>query len=72
MSVLEIYAAICIAVGMPDEEPTILGEASDEISAQYLDASKAHDLLGWTSTMSIGDGLARTFAWYQALLGTSA
>jgi CDP-glucose 4,6-dehydratase len=72
MSVLEVYTAICIAACMADEKPTILGEASDEIAAQYLDSSKAHDLLGWTPTMSIGDGLARTFAWYQALLGTSA
>ena len=72
MSVLEVYAAICNAAGMKAEEPTILGEASDEISAQYLDASKAHDLLGWIPTISIRDGLARTFAWYQALLGISA
>jgi CDP-glucose 4,6-dehydratase len=72
MSVLEIYAAICEAAGKSDEKPTILGEASDEIASQYLDSSKARDLLGWTPTMSIGDGLARTFAWYQALLGTSA
>jgi CDP-glucose 4,6-dehydratase len=72
MSVLEIYAAICDAAGMPDEKPAILGEASDEISAQYLNASKARDLLGWVPTMSLGDGLAQTFAWYRAFLGASA
>ena len=72
MSVLEIYAAICDAAGMSDEKPLILGEASDEISAQYLNASKARDLLGWVPTMSLGDGLAQTFAWYRAFLGASA
>ena len=72
MSVLEIYAAICDAAGMPDEKPLILGEASDEISAQYLNAAKARDLLGWAPTMSLGDGLAQAFAWYQAFLGASA
>ena len=72
MSVLEIYAAMCDAAGMPDEEPSILGEASDEIPAQYLDASKARDLLGWVPTISLADGLAQTFAWYQAFLGASA
>jgi len=72
MSVLEIYAAICDAAGMADTEPAILGEASDEIPAQYLNASKARDLLGWAPTISLGDGLAQTFAWYQAFLGASA
>jgi len=72
MSVLEIYAAICDAAGMADTEPSILGEASDEIPAQYLNASKAREGLGWVSTMSLGDGLAQTFAWYQSFLGASA
>ena len=72
MSVLEIYAAICDAAGTSDEKPLILGEASDEIAAQYLNASKARDLLGWAPTMSLGDGLAQTFAWYQAFLGASS
>lgn len=72
MSVLEIYAAICDAAGMADTEPVILGEASDEILAQYLDASKARDLLGWVPTISLRDGLAHTFAWYQVFLGASA
>jgi len=72
MSVLEIYAAICDAAGMADTEPAILGEASDEIPAQYLNASKAREGLGWTPTISLGDGLAQTFAWYQAFLGASA
>ena len=72
MSVLEIYAAICDAAGSADTEPSILGEASDEIPAQYLNASKARDLLGWVPTISLGDGLAQTFAWYRAFLGASA
>ena len=71
MSVLEIYAAICDAAGMADTEPSILGEASDEIPAPYLNASKARDLLGWVPTISLGDGLAQTFAWYRAFLGAS-
>ncbi len=52
MSVVEIYVAICDVAGMADTEPSILGEASDEIPAQYLNASKARDLLGWAPTMS--------------------
>jgi CDP-glucose 4,6-dehydratase len=72
MSALEMYAAICDAAGMSDEKPLILGEASDEISAQYLNASKARDLLGWAPTMSLGDGLAQTFGWYQSFLGAFA
>ena len=70
MSVLEIYAAICEAAGMPDKKPSILGEASDEIPAQYLDASKARAQLDWSASVSLADGLARTFEWYREYLGT--
>ena len=66
MSVLEIYAAICEAAGKSDKKPTILGEASDEIPAQYLDSSKARETLAWTPSIRLTDGLAKTFKWYES------
>jgi len=68
MSVLEIFRAACAAAGEPDCEPLVLGEASDEIPAQYLDASKAQAQLNWSAHVSLTDGLARTFEWYREYL----
>lgn len=67
-SVLEIYRAVCISAGRPDVEPDILGEAHDEIVAQYLDATRAHDELGWYASIGLEDGLLHTFEWYRGLL----
>ena len=71
-SVLEIYRAACAAAGRPEVEPEILGEADDEIAAQYLDATRAHEELGWYASTTLEDGLQRTFEWYRRLLDGSA
>lgn len=68
--VLELYEAICAAVGKPDTEPLVLGEAADEIPAQHLDASLARAELGWEVGHSLEDGLRRTVAWYRDLFAT--
>ncbi len=69
LSVMDIYQACCAAAGQPDAEPKILNNAQGEIKDQYLNAAKARDVLGWTSSVSLEAGLARTFEWYQGLLG---
>ena len=68
LSVMDIYKACCVAAGQPDVEPKILNKAEGEIKDQYLNAAKARDVLGWTSSVSLEDGLARTFEWYQETL----
>ena len=68
LSVMDIYKACCIAAGQPDIEPKILNKAEGEIKDQYLNAAKARDVLGWTSSVSLEAGLTRTFEWYQDLL----
>jgi CDP-glucose 4,6-dehydratase len=71
-NVLEIYGSLCQAtVGAP-VDPLVLGEASDEIAAQYLDATRARDELGWTAALSLDEGLERTVDWYRALGPTVA
>ena len=45
--VLDIYAACCIAAGVPGLEPKILDQAVGEIKDQYLDSSLARSELGW-------------------------
>jgi CDP-glucose 4,6-dehydratase len=71
-SVMEIYEAVCNAVGSGPVEPNVLGQANGEIAVQYLDASKARALLGWKAQVGIEGGLRRTVAWYRDLLTPSA
>jgi CDP-glucose 4,6-dehydratase len=69
-TVLEIYRATCDAMGS-DVEPTVLGQASDEIPEQHLDASRARSVLGWKAAVDLPEGLRRTAGWYADLLGPS-
>lgn len=68
-TVLELYDIICEAVVGERVEPDVRGEASDEIPAQHLDASRAHRDLGWKVDVDLNGGLARTVTWYRDLLG---
>lgn len=67
-SVLEVYEAICEAVIGQRVDPEVLGEASDEIPAQYLDSAKARAELGWRAEVGLATGLGRTTEWYRDLL----
>jgi CDP-glucose 4,6-dehydratase len=51
-----------------DLKPVILNQASHEIRHQYLSAEKAHRLLNWRPTFTLGEGLDRTIAWYREAL----
>ncbi len=68
VSVLELVRAILGVAGQTDLEPRILNEAQDEIPAQYLDSSRAHEELGWQPEYSLRDGLERTLEWYRNYL----
>ncbi len=48
--------------------PTILNQANAEIRDQYLDSSKAKQLLRWTSLFSLEKGLIHTIEWYKNFL----
>ncbi|MGQ0804467.1 MAG: NAD-dependent epimerase/dehydratase family protein [Actinomycetota bacterium] len=67
-TVMEIYTAVCKAVGAGEVEPRVLNAAVGEIKDQYLDAGKARRVLGWEAGVSLDDGLARTVEWYRELL----
>ena len=68
LTVMEIYNAICEAAGKTKTTPKILNVASSEIKDQYLDATKAHKLLGWQASVNLKDGLSKSFDWYRDLL----
>jgi CDP-glucose 4,6-dehydratase len=67
-SVMEVVQAIIDVSDWPMLEPVILGEARNEIQAQYLDSRKAKRLLGWAPRYSLRQGLRETMAWYQEFL----
>jgi CDP-glucose 4,6-dehydratase len=68
LTVMQVYNAICEAAGRPDTKPNVLNAASSEIKDQYLDSTKAHEVLGWHAQTTLQDGLSKSFEWYSALL----
>jgi CDP-glucose 4,6-dehydratase len=50
-----------------DLRAEIRDEANDEIRQQYLNASKAGRLLGWSQRFDLDSGLQKTIAWYREL-----
>jgi CDP-glucose 4,6-dehydratase len=67
-SVMEVVQTIIDESDQPSMEPQVLGEAKNEIQAQYLDSSKAKRLLGWAPQHSLREGLRKTLAWYYEFL----
>ena len=70
-TVLEVVKLLLQHMGRTDLTPTILNEASGEILNQYLDCSKARDLMGWRPRYTFESGLAETVPWYEALLAAA-
>jgi CDP-glucose 4,6-dehydratase len=65
LTVMQIYKAICEAAGRKDTEPQILNAASSEIKDQFLDSTKAHNVLAWRASVTLEDGLKKSFDWYR-------
>jgi CDP-glucose 4,6-dehydratase len=68
MTVLELVAALLHVMGSM-LEPDVRNEASNEIRDQYLDASKARRVLGWTPAFTLEGGLRETVSWYTRYFG---
>ena len=49
---------------------TFTKKAAGEMRAQYLNAAKAHRLLGWQPQFTLEQGLTETIAWYRDYLAT--
>jgi len=63
-TVLEVVQKI-ISISGRKIAPKVLNQASNEIRSQYLDCSKAKELLGWASSTAVDSGLKETFKWYS-------
>ncbi len=64
MSVLDVVAEI-LRVMRSDLKPDIRNHATHEIHDQYLDASKAKRVLGWTPVFEMDASLRATVDWYR-------
>lgn len=65
ISVLDLTRSI-ISLAGSDLEPEVQGSATNEIPAQWLSASKAKRLLGWSPSFTLDEGLRRTISWYES------
>ncbi|HEU5347637.1 MAG TPA: GDP-mannose 4,6-dehydratase [Ktedonobacterales bacterium] len=70
VSVLDLVATIQRLIGGDQPAPDVQGVARGEIPAQYLEATKARRILGWTPRYSLDAGLQETIAWYRAYLAS--
>lgn len=68
VSVLEVVHKILQLMDKKHLEPKILNQAKNEIKHQYLSAEKARNLLDWTPTYSLEEGLTETIVWYKNFL----
>ena len=67
VTVLELVGMIAQLMGS-SLEPDVRNEANNEIRHQYLSASKARTMLGWSPLFDLSSGLQRTIKWYTELL----
>jgi CDP-glucose 4,6-dehydratase len=64
ITVLELVEKILAAMGS-NLKPDVRNEASNEIKRQYLDASKARQVLNWSPSFTLETGLQATIRWYE-------
>jgi CDP-glucose 4,6-dehydratase len=73
VSVLEMAMTVLDEAGRTDLEPDVRGQGSlaGEIDEQYLEASAAAELLGWSAEIPLADGLRRSIDWYREHLAAA-
>jgi CDP-glucose 4,6-dehydratase len=64
ISVLELVKLIIKTLGK-DSKINVLGNAPNEITAQYLDSQKANKVLGWKPKHTLEQGIKKTYDWYK-------
>lgn len=68
VSVLDLVHQILMLLDRTTLVPKVLNEANHEIPKQYLDCSKAKQMLDWKPKYTQEEGLRETIAWYKVWL----
>jgi CDP-glucose 4,6-dehydratase len=70
--VLDLVERIIALSGKKGVRPDIRGKGAGhgEIDRQWLDATKAKQVLAWTPQVGLDEGLASTIAWYREALAS--
>ena len=70
VSVLSLVKNILSIANKQNLKPVILskGKIKGEIDRQYLSSCKASSKLGWSTRVTLAQGLKKTYAWYFSLL----
>lgn len=69
LSVIEMVDRLLVLMKAGDLKPVVLNEATHEIREQYLDCTRAKQVLDWTPRYTLDEGLRETIAWYDEWLG---
>ncbi len=72
VTVLELVDEILGVMNKRSLEPIIQNQATNEIRDQYLDCTKAQNLLGWKPEYERKEGLEETIKWYEGYLTTKS
>ena len=65
LSVIEMVQIILRLMNKAQLKAIILNESTNEIQKQYLDCTKARQMLNWRPAFTLEDALLETIAWYQ-------
>ena len=65
LSVIEMVQIILRLMSKTQLKAIILNETTNEIQKQYLDCTKARQMLKWRPAFTLEDALLETIAWYQ-------
>ena len=68
VTVLDLANAILRLAHADELELEVRGEAQHEIPHQYLDATKAREMLDWRPRFNLEEGLTSTIQWYREFL----
>ena len=69
VTVLNLVTQIVEMMGA-ELKPIVQNQASNEIQHQFLDATKAKNILGWTPKFTLDRGLEQTIVWYENFLAS--
>jgi CDP-glucose 4,6-dehydratase len=65
VNVLDLARMILEAGGRGDIEPEVVGTATNEIDRQFLDSTRAREVLGWRAEVGLEEGLRQTVEGYR-------